>query len=72
MFTSMMPNVITPGIDRAVTFYRDLVGLGQAYRFPREGQLRHVELDVGNGRLALSSCEPVREVSLSEPGPGHR
>ena len=44
MLTSTMPEVITPGTDRAAAFYRDLIGGWPDIPVPAEGQPRHEEL----------------------------
>jgi lactoylglutathione lyase len=71
VFTAAMTNVITPDIDRAIGFYRDLMGMPQAYQYPPDGTPEHVELSAGQTRIALSSYPAAKGVGLAEPGPGH-
>ena len=59
MFTSTMPEAVTPGADRAVALCRDLIGLAGHDRgwptrqFPAEGTARHVELDAEERRARV-------------------
>ena len=71
MYSTTMTNIVTPDIDRAVAFYRDLMGLPQAYRYPPDGPPAHVELAVGESRIALSSYPSAQRAGLPDPGPGH-
>ena len=63
-------------LDRAVAFYRDMLGLTlRSYR-PMAGFTRFpwVELDVGETTIALigTSGAPTAEVDLTSPWPEHR
>jgi lactoylglutathione lyase len=40
MFQEMFPILSTPGLPRALRFYRDLLGCTVTYRFPPEGGVR--------------------------------
>lgn len=71
MFTSVMPHLYTADMERAVAFYRDLLGGTQTFRTPAEGLAEHVELRIGDAIIALSSRDAVPRQGLPEPTPGH-
>jgi lactoylglutathione lyase len=64
-----MPNVFTRDIDRALAFYRDLLGLSVVFRFPFDRRPEHVVLRLGDSQLALTAGGPA-DVGL-EPGSGN-
>ncbi|MGH3405354.1 MAG: VOC family protein, partial [Streptosporangiaceae bacterium] len=70
-FTSVMPNLYSADIDRAVAFYRDLLGGTQTFRTPADGPPVHVELRLGDFTIAVSSRDAVPEQGLPAPTPGH-
>jgi lactoylglutathione lyase len=65
-FTSAMPNLYVADIDRAVAFYRDLLGATQTFAVPT-----HVELRLGDVTIALSSRDSVQRQGLPAPTAGH-
>jgi predicted enzyme related to lactoylglutathione lyase len=71
VISATMTSIITPDIGRAVAFYRDLMGLPQAYQHPPDGPPRHIELSAGESRIGLSSYPAAQGVGLPDPGPGH-
>jgi len=71
VFTDAMTNLFTPDINRAVAFYRDLIGFTQTFQYPAMGQPEHAEFRLGHFMLALSRVEAARTVSLPEPRPGN-
>lgn len=70
-FTSVMPNLYSADVDRAVAFYRDLLGGTQTFRTPAEGQAVHVELRLGDITIAISAREEVPKQGLPMPTEGH-
>jgi lactoylglutathione lyase len=70
-FTSVMPNLYSADVDRAVAFYRDLLGGTQTFRTPAEGQAVHVELRLGDTTIAISGREEVPKQGLPAPTAGH-
>ena len=70
-FTSVMPNLYSADVDRAVAFYRDLLGGTQTFRTPAEGRPVHVELRLGDITIAISGREEVPKQGLPAPVPGH-
>lgn len=71
MFTESMLNLYSRDLPRAVGFYRDQIGFQQTFQFPAEGDPRHVELRLGQSRLALSDPAAVAETGLPAPTAGH-
>ncbi len=65
-----MVNLYTKNIRKSLAFYRDLLGFAETFRTPLEGVPTHVELQLDNFTLALSSAEAAREVHGIEPSPG--
>ena len=68
---SVMPNLYTADVDRAVGFYRDLLGGTQTFRHPAEGKAEHVELRLGDVIIALSSKEAVAAEGMPAPTAGN-
>jgi lactoylglutathione lyase len=68
---SVMPNLYTADMERAVAFYRDLLGGTLTFRTPAEGTAEHVELRIGEVVLALSSRDAVPRQGLPAPESGH-
>jgi lactoylglutathione lyase len=53
VFNDLFPIISTPDIERALGFYRDLLGGEAEYRFPPEGDPGYVGLDVGSGHVGI-------------------
>ncbi|HZW28695.1 MAG TPA: VOC family protein [Trueperaceae bacterium] len=70
MITSGLFNLYTRDIEAGVRFYRDLLGLRETFRTPREGVPEHVELAAGGFVLGLGAVEAARRVHGVEPAPG--
>ncbi|WP_395656771.1 VOC family protein [Nocardioides sp.] len=70
MITSGLVNLYTHDIDASVAFYRDLLGLTETFRTPREGTPDHVELAAGGFVLGLGSVAAAASVHgvVSTPG----
>lgn len=68
---SVMPNLFTDDVERAVSFYRDVLGGVQTFQSPSEGPARHVELRLGDAVIAVSSRAAVRDEGLPDPDTGH-
>jgi len=49
----MFPILSTPDMERALRFYRDLLGGEVEYRFPPEGEPGYVALNIGEGHLGI-------------------
>jgi lactoylglutathione lyase len=68
---SVMPNLYSADVERAVVFYRDLLGGTQTFRTPAEGVPEHVELRLGDVIIAVSSRDAVQRQGLPAPRAGH-
>jgi lactoylglutathione lyase len=53
LVTDLFPIVSTPDVQRALGFYRDLLGGEVTYQFPPEGDPGYVALDIGNSHLGI-------------------
>lgn len=53
MFQEIFPIISTPDMDRALAFYRDLLGAHIEYQFPPEGDPGYVALDLGSSHLGI-------------------
>jgi lactoylglutathione lyase len=54
MITELFPILSTPDIERAVAFYRDLLGGTVGYQFPgRDGKPAYIGLDIGASHLGI-------------------
>jgi catechol 2,3-dioxygenase-like lactoylglutathione lyase family enzyme len=71
MTMSVMPNLYSADVERAVAFYRDQLGGKQTFRTPAEGRPEHVELRLGDVTIAITSRGAVARQGLPEPAPGH-
>jgi len=71
MTKSVMPNLYSADVERAVAFYRDQLGGTQTFRTPAEGRPSHVELRLGDVTIAISSRDAVVAEGLPEPVAGH-
>jgi catechol 2,3-dioxygenase-like lactoylglutathione lyase family enzyme len=56
MFTDLLPILYVDDIERSVGLYRDIFGMTETYRFPRDGAAEHVELKLGKAVLGISSA----------------
>jgi len=70
-FLSVMPNLYVADVERAVGFYRDLLGGTETFRLPASGPATHVEIRVGDVVLAVSSRDVVAAEGLPAPSAGH-
>lgn len=68
---SVMINLYTEDVARAVAFYRDVLGGTQTFQAPAEGPADHVELRLGDIVLAVSSADAVVREGLPRPVGGH-
>ena len=65
MPTTIRPLIVTPDLDRLLTFYRGLLGAEEIMRFPEEGPLFYVGLRAGDSELGLAANG---DVALDGPG----
>jgi lactoylglutathione lyase len=71
VFTSVMPNLYVADVERAVAFYRGLLGGRETFRYPAQGPAEHVELRLGDVTIALSGRAAVRGEGLPAPTRGN-
>lgn len=71
MLTSLMPNLYSTDVQRAVVFYRDVLQGTETFRYPAEGPPEHVEIRVGDVVLALTSSNSLQEAGLPAATKGH-
>jgi catechol 2,3-dioxygenase-like lactoylglutathione lyase family enzyme len=58
--TNHLFNLYTRDLDRALPFYRDLLGFTETFRVPRRGPPDHVEMELGPLNLSVSTLEALR------------
>jgi lactoylglutathione lyase len=67
LFTELFPILSTPDLDRALRFYRDLLGGTVSYEFPGpDGEPAYMGLNIGPSHVGIS-----RDPAAS-PAPGRR
>ncbi len=71
MFESVLLTIYSARIERAVAFWRDLMGFAETYRFPPSGLPAHVELGLHGSRIAFSSGEGRQQHHLPAFTPGN-
>lgn len=59
MFTDAFPIISTPDMERALGFYRDLLGGTVDYRFPPEGEPGYVSLRIGGAQIGIGYVADV-------------
>jgi lactoylglutathione lyase len=64
MITSVMPNLYSTDVQRAIAFYRDTLEGTETFRTPKEGQPEHVEIRFGDVTLAVTSSHALDEAGL--------
>jgi lactoylglutathione lyase len=54
LFSDAFPIVITPDLERALGFYRDLLDGAVEYQFPPEGEPGYVGLRIGGAHVGIA------------------
>src|SRR3954447_10969169 len=70
MFVDALINLYTNDIGAGIRFYRDLLGLEETFRTPREGSPAHIEFRVGGFTLALSTVAAAKSEHRVDATPG--
>jgi lactoylglutathione lyase len=70
-FFSLMTNLYTADMERAIAFYRDRLGGTQTFRTPAEGVPDHAEFRIGDVIIAISRREAVPRQGLPAPTAGN-
>ena len=71
MFDDAFPIISTPDLERALGFYRDLLGGVVEYEFPADGEPGYVSLRIGTAHLVSGGCRispSARPASASRSG----
>jgi lactoylglutathione lyase len=58
---SAFPILSTPDLERAIGFYRDLLGGVVSFRFPPDGEPGYVGVDLGSSHLGIGRDPATRE-----------
>jgi lactoylglutathione lyase len=66
MFTDAFPIILTPDMQRALGFYRDLLDGVVEYQFPPEGDAGYVGMRIGSAHLGIGLAPDAA------PGGGQR
>jgi predicted enzyme related to lactoylglutathione lyase len=53
--STIRPIIVTPDVDRLLTFYTGVLGATETMRYPDDGPVFYVGLQVGDAELGLSS-----------------
>jgi len=59
MFSDAFPIISTPDVERALRFYRDLLGGDVEYQFPSEGEPGYVGVRIGGAHLGIAHVPGV-------------
>lgn len=70
MISSGLVNLYTRDIEAGIRFYRDLLGLRETFRTPREGTPEHVEFAAGGFTVGLGTVEAAKRVHGVDGTPG--
>ncbi|HSK07216.1 MAG TPA: VOC family protein [Acidimicrobiia bacterium] len=63
MTQSVFPIISTPDLNRALVFYRDLLGGNVTYQFPADGQPRYVGMDLGRSHIGIGVDPEIEDGS---------
>jgi predicted enzyme related to lactoylglutathione lyase len=63
--STVRPIIVTPDVDRLLAFYTGVLGATETMRYPEDGPVFYVGLQVGDSELGLSSDGSVM---TGEPG----
>jgi lactoylglutathione lyase len=61
VFDELFPILSTPDLQRALSFYRDLLGGAVIYQFPPDGEPGYVGLNIGGSHLGIGLEEGQQE-----------
>lgn len=53
MPTAIQPIIVTPDVDRLVSFYRELLGADEAERYPEDDEVFFVQLTLDGAELGI-------------------
>lgn len=70
-YISSLVTIYASDIGRSAHFYGVTLGLKETYRFPNAGEPEHVEFNLGNSTIAVSSPAGLRSHGMPQASPGH-
>ena len=70
MFVDGFVNLYTNDIEAGIRFYRDLLGMTETFRTPKEGTPTHVEFRLNGFMIGLGTVEAAKEVHGVDATPG--
>lgn len=70
MFRELFPIITTADIQRALGFYRDLLGFEVTYRFPNDRDPEYVGLRLGASHLGIGRGDRVTDAAGRSGGAG--
>ena len=71
-YISALVTIYASDIVKSALFYGGTLGLTETYRFPKIGAPEHIEFNVGNATIAVSSPAALRDGSLMMSTPALR
>lgn len=70
-FVKALVNIFSSDMAQAIGFYGGALGLRETYRFPASGEPEHVEYEVGETTVAVSSAAGLASHGMPPATPGH-
>jgi lactoylglutathione lyase len=73
MQLTLLPILYARDLARLTRFYRDVLGMTEAFRYPAEGDAKFITLRYGDAELGLGTYEPtpgLEDRPLIQPGAG--
>jgi lactoylglutathione lyase len=73
MERTLFPILYARDLPRLIRFYREVLGMSEAFRYPPEGDPAFVTLKHGSAEIGLGTYQPTPGLEgrpLIEPGPG--
>lgn len=70
-YIKALVTIYSSDIQRAATFYGNVLGLSETYRFPKEGAPMHIEYSIGATPVAVSSPEGLTAHGMPPATAGH-
>ncbi|MEZ4706479.1 MAG: VOC family protein [Caldilineaceae bacterium] len=70
-YIKALVTIYSSDIQRAATFYGNILGLPETYRFPKAGAPMHIEYSIGGTTVAVSSPEGLKSHGMPPASAGH-
>jgi lactoylglutathione lyase len=68
MFQELFPIITTSDMERALGFYRDLLGFEVEYQFPERGDPEYVGLRLASSQLGVAARDPAEAEAQAGDG----